>query len=126
MASPSRAEVDEAIRVAVARSQADMDQRFGYLLGERVSNEQAQAVMSQIVNDARAEFAETSGRIDRLCTGYNAEFTEHKGVIEKIVEEFKVTSASLTQSVDSAREETSLLNEQNKDLRDRLDVKFAE
>ena len=126
MASPSTAEVEELIRVAVGRSQADIDSRFGFLLGERVSREQAESAITLIVTEARAEFAETSARIDTLCTGYNEQFEEHKAVIGKIVDEFKVTSAELTSSVTDARVETKTLDEQNAVLRGELGNAFAE
>ena len=126
MASPSKAEVEELIRVAVGESKADIDARFGYLLGERISREQAEATLGQIISEARAEFVGTSSRIDELCTQFTGQFIEHRNVIEKIVNDFKETSASLTASVDAAREETSVLEAHNKSVGLKLDVAFAE
>ena len=74
MTSPSKAEVEYLIRIAVSNTMADIDARFGFLLGERVSREQAQSAIAQIVDEARTEFQETSARIDKLCTEYNAQF----------------------------------------------------
>ena len=126
MASPSKAEVEELIRVAVGESKADIDARFGYLLGERISREQAEAALGQIISEARSEFAGTSTRIDELCTQFTDQFTDHRNVIEKIVNDFKETSASLTASVDAAREETSVLEAHSKSVGLQLDVAFAE
>ena len=120
MASPSKAEVEDFIRIAVSNTVADIDSRFGFLLGERVAREQAQLAIAQIVDEARTEFQETSARIDKLCTDYNAQFEDHKVVIGKIVDEFKGTSTELTSSVNDARVETKTFSEQNTVLRGEL------
>ena len=69
-----------------------------------------------VVCGVRAEFLETIARNDRLCTWYNAQFAQHKVVIQGMVDEFKVTSAELTSSVTDARQETKTLSEQNVEL----------
>ena len=61
-------------------------------------------------------FSETSARIDRLCTGYHAEFAQHKEAILAIVADFTVTSAELASSVTDACQETKTLSEQNVEL----------
>ena len=83
MASLSKAEVQDLIRIAVSKSYAEIDARFGFLLGERVSREQAEGAIALMVDEARTEFQETSARIDKLCTDYNAQFDDHMVVIRK-------------------------------------------
>ena len=116
MAAQSRTEVEDLIRDAVAAAVAGVEQRFGFLLGEQVSRAQAEGALSLVVSEARAESAETSARIDRLCTGYNAEFVQHKEAILATVADFNVTSAEFTSSVTDARQETKTLSEQNVEL----------
>ena len=111
MVAPSKSEVEDLIRIAVGQAKEEIDSRFVYLLGERVSREQAQGAIALIVDEARAEFKEMSARIDRLCTDYNAQLDQHKVVIEKIVDEFKGTSAELTASVNEALLETKTLSQ---------------
>ena len=69
MAAPSKAEVEELIRVAVGTAVADVDRRFGGLLQERVSRQDAEAALTEVIVNARQEFVETSARIDNLCKG---------------------------------------------------------
>ena len=74
MAAPSKSEMEDLIRVAFGQAVDNIKQIFGYLLGERVFRQQAEGALNMVVNEAPAEFTESSARIDRLCTDYNAQF----------------------------------------------------
>ena len=81
--------INASIRTAVA----DIDDRFGALLGQQVSVSDAQAAMLKIVKDANEEFEGSRQRIDDLCSANNDTFAEHRRVIEGIVADFNGSSA---------------------------------
>ena len=56
MASPSKAEVEEMIRAAVQNSIAEVDVRFGRLLQEQVSRDQAEVALKAVISNADEEF----------------------------------------------------------------------
>ena len=126
MAAPSKAEVEELIRVAVTSAFADVDRQSGYLIGEQLFRAEAETALSFVVNETRQELSDANARIDVLCTGYNAKFEQHRVVIQGIVDGFKETTAGLTESVNEARRETKIHDERNTELRDQLGVEFGQ
>ena len=129
MAAPSKAEGEERIRAAVQAGVADVDLRFGVLLREQLSRQDAESALTLVIDNARQEFKDTSKIIDDLCAGFNGQFEDHKNVIEGILTAFQASSADLTSSVNSARVETKFLAEEmskvegeNTKLRDDLGI----
>ena len=92
------------------------------MIGEQLSRAEAESALSIVITDARQEFADSNARIDSFCTDYNAQFDQHRVVIQGIVDDFKVTTAELTSSVSEARRQTKILNERNAERRDQLGV----
>ena len=112
MASPSKAEVEEMIRAAVQNAIAEVDVRFGKLLQEQVSRDQAEVALKLVISEADTEFTNNRQRISDLCTGFNQQFEEHKKVIEKIVAEFQASTGGLSASTNEARIETYSLKDE--------------
>ena len=84
------------IRAAVQNAIAEVDVRFGRLLQEQVSRDQAEVALKVVISDANEEFTNSRQRITDLCTGFNQQFEEHKKVIEKIVADFQASTGGLS------------------------------
>ena len=112
--------INDSIRIAVA----DLDNRFGMLLGQQVTVQDAQTAMKKIIEDASTEFEGSRQRINELCTTNNDTFADHKRVIEAIVADFNGSSAALASSTTAARSETQTLSEELTRLRGELNTEF--
>ena len=71
MASPSTSEVQAMISTAIQIAVADVDVRFGAILQEQVSRQQAEAALVSIIDEAKKEFEDSRKRIDSMCQGFN-------------------------------------------------------
>ena len=128
MAAPGAEQIQAMIDVSIQRAVGDIDNRFGLLLGSQVSRQEAETALLKIIEDAKTEFENSRQRSSDLVEGYNAQFLEHKRVIESI-------PAEIQQYVDStgeARKETKSLKEdlvameaQHAKLRSDLDTEFG-
>ena len=133
MASPSTAEVQAMISTAIQIAVADVDVRFGAILQEEVSRQQAEVALKAVIDEAKKEFEDSRQRIDTMCHGFNTQFEDHKTVIEKIVTEFHSSTGTLATSTQEARVETKTLKEelvamegQHTKLREELATEFAQ
>ena len=133
MASPSTAEVQTMIASAVQAAVADIDTRFGAILQSQVSRQQAETALVTIIDDAKSEFESSRQRTSDLIEGFNAQFEQHKKVIEGIVADFQGSSAALASSTQEARVETKTLKEelvameaQHTKLRSDLSTEFGQ
>ena len=86
--------ISTAIQIAVA----DVDVRFGEVLQEQVSRQQAEVALKSVIDEAKKEFEDSRQRIDTMCQGFNTQFEDHKTVIENIVTEFQSSTGTLAAS----------------------------
>ena len=133
MAAPSQAEVEELIQAAVQIAATDINDRFGALLREHVSRQDAASALILVIANAKQEFEDSRQRIDDFCTGFNGQLENHKKDIDGIVTAFQASTTGLTDSVNSARVETKLLSEEmakvegeNTKLREDLGIEFGQ
>ena len=119
MAAPSKAELEEMIRVAVQTAVADVDVRFGQLLQEQVSHDQTEVALKLVIREANSEFLNNRQRINDLCTGFNLQFEDHRKVIEKIVADFQASTGGLSESTNKARIETETLRDELMSMEER-------
>ena len=133
MASPSTAEVNSMIAAAIRDAVTDIDTRFGAILQSQVSRQQAETALVTIIDDAKSEFESSRQRTSDLIEGFNAQFEQHKKVIEGIVSDFQGSSAALASSTQEARVETKTLTEelvameaQHTKLRSDLSTEFGQ
>ena len=124
MASPGAEQIQAMINDSIRAAVADLDNRFGALLGQQVSVQDAKAAMKLIVDDAKAEFEGSRQRINDLCSTNNDTFAEHRRVIEAIVADFNGSSATLAQSTTAAQADTKTLGEELTRLRRELQTEF--
>ena len=103
MASPSTAEVQGMIAQQIQAAVADIDNRFRAILQSQVSRQQAETAFVAIIDDAKTEFESSRQRTSELIDGFNAQFEQHKKVIEGIVADFQKSSAALAASTQEAR-----------------------
>ena len=121
MASPSMSEVQERIDAAI-RIQED---KFGRILGQYTSVEQAETMITGLVAEAKQEFANQSTRINEMIIGSNTQFETHKQAILAIVSDFEQTSTAIGSSTELARMETKGLSDELVRLRGELVAEFA-
>ena len=98
MASPSTAEVQAMIAAAVAEQEV----KIGQILAGQVSALQAEGAFKLVVDEANKQFSGQGERINGMIDGFNAQFEQHKKVIEGIVADFQESTSGLSESVNSA------------------------
>ena len=108
----------------IAAAVAEQEGKIGQILVGQVSAQQAESAFKLVVDEANKEFAGQSVRISDMITGFNAQFEDHKRVIEGIVTDFTSSSAALASSTQDARGETKILNDQLTKLRAELSTEF--
>ena len=59
------------IRAAVQNAIAEVDVRFGRLLQEQASRDQAEVALKLVISEADTEFTNNRQRINDLYTGFN-------------------------------------------------------
>ena len=71
MASPSTAEVQAMISTAIQIAVADVDVRFGAILQEQVSRQQAEVALKAVIDEVKKDFEDSRMRTDTMCQGLN-------------------------------------------------------
>ena len=100
------------ISTAIQTAVADVDVRFGAILQEQVSRQQAEVALKAVIDEAKKEFEDSRQRIDTMCQGFNTQFGNHKTVIENIVTESQSSTGTRSASTQEARVETKTLKEE--------------